>query len=265
MALQDEHLNIDTPENVAFGYQVAGIGSRFLAALVDTILLGLLQVLVQLTLLAILGVMQKLDLENITDNLAWFSALFGLVGFAFFWGYYIFFETAWNGQSPGKRWAGLRVIRADGTPITISEAAIRNLVRLVDFLPVAYGIGVVCMFIDRQSRRLGDLAAGTLVVRDRGPLTLYNLGKRQRSLDGSISQGVMTTIEDYPLKRLSDRDIQMVEDYLRRRSELANPDQVAAQLLRTLIEKMGLPEGTVREASPTDVLAAILQRSRQWE
>jgi uncharacterized RDD family membrane protein YckC len=265
MTLPDDHLNIDTPENVAFGYQVAGIGSRFLAALVDTLLLALLQVVVQLTLLALLVVVRNLDLGTIQDQYAWFIALFGLVSFAFFWGYYIYFETAWNGQSPGKRWAGLRVIRADGTPITLSEAVIRNLVRLVDFLPFAYGVGVVSMFIDRHSRRLGDLAAGTLVVRDRGLLTLSSLGRRQRSLDIAASQAALASIEDYPLKKLSDQDIQMVEDFLRRRDELSNPEQVAIQVLGTLLKKMGLPDGTPSDMPPEDLLAAILRTSRQWE
>ncbi|MEK7327557.1 MAG: RDD family protein, partial [Chloroflexota bacterium] len=99
--------------------------------------------------------------------IAWLVAIFGLISFAFFWGYYILFEMLWNGQSPGKRWVGLRVIRTDGTPITLTESIIRNLVRLVDFLPAYYGVGVVTMFINEQSRRLGDLAAGTLVVHDR--------------------------------------------------------------------------------------------------
>src|SRR5215510_11634669 len=102
-----------------------------------------------------------------------------LASFVLFWGYYIFFEMLWNGQTPGKRWVGLRVIRTDGTPITLSESFIRNLTRLVDFLPAAYGIGIISMFLDKQSRRLGDLAAGTLVVHDRAPISIQSLSVKR--------------------------------------------------------------------------------------
>jgi uncharacterized RDD family membrane protein YckC len=147
MALPDDYLSIDTPENVAFGYDVAGIGSRFLAALVDTILILVLLVVVNLPLFLLAGVLSA----TLTDEISiWAFAISGLISFALFWGYYIFFEMIWNGQSPGKRWVGLRVIRADGTPITLVETIIRNLVRLVDFLPAYYGVGVVTMFVNGE-------------------------------------------------------------------------------------------------------------------
>src|SRR5262249_1027168 len=155
MTLPDELLSIDTPENVAFGYTVAGIGSRFLAALVDTIIIVTLQIIV---LLVSGFALNRLDLIDALG--AWLAAIFGLIAFLMFWGYYIFFEMLWNGQSPGKRWAGLRVIRVDGTPVTLAESIIRNLVRIIDFLPIGYGLGIVTMFVNDQARRLGDMAAG---------------------------------------------------------------------------------------------------------
>ena len=174
----DDYLSIATPENVAFGYDIAGIGSRFLAAVVDMLILLALILLVELTLSLIAASFFRDQLLNDSPVLAWMAAIFGLIAFALFWGYYIFFEMLWNGQSPGKRWVGLRVIRTDGTPITLTESIVRNLVRLVDFLPAYYGVGVVTMFVNGQSRRLGDLAAGTLVVRDRAAVTLESLATR---------------------------------------------------------------------------------------
>jgi uncharacterized RDD family membrane protein YckC len=137
MAFEDDLLRIETPENVAFGYPVAGIGSRFIAALIDSILIVLLQLAVFVLTLLILRSVFDLDLETISGGGAagWIIAGLGLLSFLFLWGYYIFFELLWNGQSPGKRWAGLRVIRSDGRPVTLSESVIRNLVRLIDFLP----------------------------------------------------------------------------------------------------------------------------------
>ena len=92
-------------------------------------------------------------------------ALYALLNFAVFWGYYMLFELLWSGQTPGKRVAKTRVLRTDGNPARTSEVAVRNLVRIVDFLPALYAIGFIVMFFNRQSRRLGDYAAGTLVIR----------------------------------------------------------------------------------------------------
>ena len=109
-----DSLNIDTPENVIFGYEVAGIGSRFLAALIDSIIIAALIGIAYFTLALITGILGGLD----DALLAWIIALFGLLAFVILWGYYILFEIIWNGQSPGKRWQRLRVLRTDGTPIT---------------------------------------------------------------------------------------------------------------------------------------------------
>jgi uncharacterized RDD family membrane protein YckC len=144
-------LKIDTPENVSFAYDIAGIGSRFLAALIDSAIIVLLQVILFGSVLLFASLIS----ETATDTMVgWMLAIAGIVSFLFFWGYYIFFEILWNGQTPGKRQVGLRVIRVDGTPITPSEAVIRNLVRLIDFLPTAYGVGV--QFAPRGRPSRGD-------------------------------------------------------------------------------------------------------------
>ena len=258
MALPDDYLSIDTPENVAFGYDVAGIGSRFLAALVDTILILVLLVVVNLPLFLLAGVLSA----ALTDEISiWAFAISGLISFALFWGYYIFFEMIWNGQSPGKRWVGLRVIRADGTPITLVETIIRNLVRLVDFLPAYYGVGVVTMFVNEQSRRLGDLAAGTLVVHDRATITLESLAMEKSSSPNS-AQPVSAATADLPIKRLTSRDIQMVEDFLHRGNQLSNRTALARRLIAALFERMDLPDPYMDSREAERLLAEIVQTSR---
>lgn len=162
----DEQLTISTPEQVAFQYEMAGIGSRFVAALLDHFILFVIIVLLSIA-------------ASFVDFSATFAggadggaaaylvlALLTIVVFLSIFGYFIVFETVWNGQTPGKRASGLRVIRHNGQPIGAGEAMIRNLVRLVDFLPGFYGIGLVTMFVDKDARRLGDFAAGTIVVRE---------------------------------------------------------------------------------------------------
>jgi uncharacterized RDD family membrane protein YckC len=252
MTLPEETLDIQTPENVAFGYQVAGIGSRFLASLLDTTIVVFLQVVILIVLAVIL---RSVDGSAFADQIsAWVYAIFGLVAAIFYWGYYIFFEMLWNGQSPGKRWVGLRVIRADGTPITLSESLIRNLARLVDFLPAAYGIGIVTMFIDKQSRRLGDLAAGTLVVQDRAPITMQDLAVK-RTVH-------LRPWANFPVERLTNNALSLIEDFLMRRDQLTHRESLAVQILNTLYQRLGLPLPTLSKLEAEDRLAAILHAAQ---
>jgi len=254
MTLPEETLDIQTPENVAFGYQVAGLGSRFVATLLDTILVFLLQAVVVIVAALIINAFQALN-----DELsAWVIAIFGVIASLFYWGYYVFFEMLWNGQSPGKRWVGLRVIRLDGTPITLSESFIRNLVRMVDFLPAAYGVGIVTMFIDKQSRRLGDLAAGTLVVQDRAPISIQSLSVR-RTVNLGMQGLTHVSVEGFPVERLTNSELSLIEDFLLRRDQLTHRDQLAVQILNTLHQRLGLPLPTISRLEAEDTLAAILQ------
>lgn len=257
MSLPEETLDIQTPENVAFGYQVAGIGSRFLASLVDTLIVGLLQVVVLIVVLVILNATGGNTLAG--GFSMWFVAILSLVGAIFYWGYYVFFEMLWNGQSPGKRWVGLRVIRTDGTPITLSESLIRNLARLVDFLPAAYGVGIVTMFIDRQSRRLGDLAAGTLVVQDHVSLSIQDLSVRRTV---HLRPWANVSLEGFPIERLTNNDLNLIEDFLQRRDQLTHRDQLAIQIVNTLHQRLGLSLPALNRHEAEDMLAAILQASQ---
>ena len=260
MTLPEETLDIQTPENVAFGYQIAGIGSRFLASLLDTLIVGLLQIVI---LIVLTLVIRMFDGSVFSGQIsAWVYAIFGLVAAIFYWGYYVFFEMLWNGQSPGKRWVGLRVIRSDGTPITLSEALIRNLARLVDFLPAAYGIGIVTMFIDKQSRRLGDLAAGTLVVQDRAPITMQDLAVKRTV---HLRPWANVSLDGFPVERLTNNDLSLIEDFLMRRDQLTHRESLAIQILNTLHQRLGVPLPTLGKAEAEDMLAAILLAAQNRE
>jgi len=260
MTLPEETLDIQTPENVAFGYQVAGIGSRFLASLLDTLIVGLLQIVI---LVVLTLVIRAFDSSAFADQIsAWVYAIFGLVAAIFYWGYYVFFEMLWSGQTPGKRWVGLRVIRSDGTPITLSEALIRNLARLVDFLPAAYGIGIVTMFIDKQSRRLGDLAAGTLVVQDRAPITMQDLAVKRTV---HLRPWANVSLEGFPVERLTNNDLSLIENFLLRRDQLTHRESLAIQILNTLHQRLGVPLPTLSKAEAEDMLAAILLAAQNRE
>jgi len=254
MSIPEDTLNIHTPENVAFGYQVAGIGSRFLATLIDTLLIGVLYIVAIVTYVVVLDV---LNINPDGSGASWVTAIFILIIFVFYWGYYILFEIFWNGQTPGKRWTGLRVIRTDGTPVTLSEALIRNLIRIVDFLPAMYGVGIITMFIDKQSRRLGDIAAGSLVVHDRAPISIQSLSVK-RTINFSPQGLSKVSLDGFPIERLTNDDLNLIEDFLSRRDQLTHRDQLAIQILSTLHTRLGLPQPSINRREAEDTLLAIM-------
>ncbi len=255
MTNTNDVLKIDTPENVAFDYDVAGIGSRFLAALMDTSLIVILQGVVFGSLILLAALLSDVDLSY-SILPAWVFAILGLISFIFLWGYYIFFEILWNGQSPGKRLVGLRVIRVDGTPITASEAIIRNLVRIIDFLPTAYGVGVVTMFINENSRRVGDLAAGTIVVHDRETKGLGELSPvRPGMLNTWVSQSDVP--DGFPVERLSQHELQIIEEFLVRRKGLSNRLVLAQHILTSIVTRLELSPEAIPYNKSEEILAAI--------
>ena len=261
MANATDLLSIDTPENVTFDYDVAGIGSRFLAALVDTLIVIILQVIVFFTFLLVASRMgDTLDAADPT----WILGILFVVSFIFFWGYYIFFEILWNGQTPGKRWVGLRVIRVDGTPVTAAEVVIRNLVRTIDMLPGAYGVGVVTMFVNSQSRRLGDLAAGTLVVHDNKTTRLEDLRSDRRDSLSTLHT-TASVPEGFPIERLNARELELIENFLIRRYQLANRDELAGHILRNLATRLQQPLELKPGESPEAVLIAIYKQLNRPE
>jgi uncharacterized RDD family membrane protein YckC len=156
-----DKLTIDTPEQVHLEFVLAGIGSRFMAAFLDSLIEAALYLI--LFLLTILWASSGF-LNG--SRSVWWDAFVSLVVFCINWGYYAIFEALWKGQTPGKRWAKIRVIKDSGRPINAFEAISRNLIRFVDFLPFFYGVGVITMLLNAKHRRLGDYVAGTLVVHE---------------------------------------------------------------------------------------------------
>jgi uncharacterized RDD family membrane protein YckC len=164
----DEDMVIATPELVAFSYEIAGVGSRFVAALLDLfVVIG-----IGLLVVAVFAFLARLG-GPFFVTVAIYLALFS--GFGLTYGYFWFCEYVFNGQTLGKRAARLRVVGDNGEPISFSQAGIRNLIRFVDFLPGWYAIGLITLFVNGRGRRLGDLAAGTVVVRERKRVRLQDL------------------------------------------------------------------------------------------
>src|SRR5215471_15351996 len=162
----DDTLVIETPERVPLHFALASIGNRFIACAIDH---G-----IQIVSLILIGIFFAIitDASDLGSRLAnapkWVIALLVVIQFLIFDGYFAVFEWIWRGQTPGKRWLKLRVIREDGRPISFFEAVVRNLLRTADILvPPFYSIGLISVFATARDQRVGDLVAGTVVVRER--------------------------------------------------------------------------------------------------
>ena len=154
----EDRISIPTPEGVELELVLAGIGSRLVSSLVDFLVKAVILVALFILGAAIGG----------EDAGGFLVAVLIIASFLVFFGYDVAFETLASGRTPGKRAAGLRVVRLGGEPVGFMASAVRNLLRLVDMQPgMLYAVGATTMFFSRRNQRLGDLAAGTLVVRER--------------------------------------------------------------------------------------------------
>ncbi len=151
---------IETPENVDFTFAPAGVGVRALAYIIDLVV-RYTPVLVVVMVFSLVG-----DVTQLERLGAWGTAAAFMLLFFVQWAYFVLFEYFWNGRTPGKRAMGIRVVLDGGYPITFVASAVRNLMRVVDSMPLFYGVGIISAFVSRREKRLGDFAGGTLVVRE---------------------------------------------------------------------------------------------------
>ena len=202
-----DQLRIDTPEQIVLELPLAGVGSRFLALAIDTLIQSVFYLIAAFIFIFTLPVGSSVFMF-LPKLLGPALAIFIL--FAIYWGYFAFFESMWSGQTPGKRYAGIRVIKESGRPINAFDAIGRNLMRAVDGLPGVYGVGLVCMMCNQQSRRLGDFVAGTVVVHERPTEDV-------RPSWNTSNQGAGATPG---LTQVSPEELILIETYLHRRWDL---------------------------------------------
>jgi uncharacterized RDD family membrane protein YckC len=209
----EDRVRIDTPEGVSLELTLAGVGSRFTAALIDNIIEGVV-------VAAAAGIVFGISLGPIG------TAAFVLVAFAMFFGYDVLFEVMNGGRTPGKRRVGIRVVRTGGEPITFFPSAARNLMRLVDILPTFYVIGAISVLVTKRNQRLGDLVAGTIIVRERTPPAAAGT---QRSF---TSPPPVTATWD--VSGVTTEELAAVRSFLERRDSITWDARV--QLARTLAD-----------------------------
>jgi uncharacterized RDD family membrane protein YckC len=230
-----DKLTIETPEQTSLEFPLAGIGSRFLAIALDTLLqfagfftLGIIAIVV--LSVGFTGIMGK----------QWVLAILIFAVFSLQFGYFALFEALWNGQTPGKRWTHLRVIQDSGRPISAYDAILRNLLRIVDVLPTLYATGLITMLISRENKRVGDYAAGTVVVHEK---SLQGIDSAWRATAGPAQSvasnfSIQVTVEE----------LQLVETFLERRLSL--DPHVRHSMAHQIADRIGQRLNVLAEARP---------------
>jgi len=259
-----DQLSIDTPELVPIEMPLAGIGSRFIAIFIDYLIWTAAAIL--LSILAAIVLSGFAISERISFN--WAAGLYILGLFLLQWGYFTLFEALANGRTPGKRVAHIRVIHRSGRAISFVESLSRNLVRVVDYLPGLYATGLVSIFLTRQNQRLGDMVAGTLVVRDRAIETPHWGEMGTRTLTAAAfdapapappSPGdrlrtpphLRVVLPASDVAKLSSSDLEVLEGFFARRldMELETRAALAGRIAAAIRAKSGLvlPEDVTEE------------------
>jgi uncharacterized RDD family membrane protein YckC len=252
-----DQLSIETPELVAIEMPLAGIGSRFIALLIDYLIWGagfLVLFFLAAFLVPGMSVFNRVSAQ-------WAVAIAIFVVFLVNWGYFTLFEAFWNGRTPGKRVARIRVIQRSGRAIGLFESMARNLLRYIDQIPFPlHVVGVIAMFSTRQHQRLGDLAAGTLVVRDKEEESPLWGETGARTFTAPIFAPTAPppepqagfTLPSTGVAKLTAADLEVLEGFFSRRLDMPMPvrEALAGRMAAALQAKSGLelPAGVSAES-----------------
>ena len=225
----ERSLEIRTPESIAISYELAGLGSRFLAVFIDLLVQGAVLVLVTTLVVTFAA-------KGSARTSPWIVAAYIIVTFMIFFGYFIVFEWAWRGQTPGKKAIGIRVVRDGGYPVDFLTVTIRNIIRAIEFGLGFYLISAISTLVSKENKRLGDFAAGTIVVRE---------GKRERAYRPQT-----------PDSRLGPQERTLVERYVERRSMLGA--QARRRIAQELAQRLR-PQFSEAELAALDDDAFLLR------
>lgn len=238
-----KRIKLLTPESVELEFTLAGIGSRALAILVDlhvlTLALVLFWVLWGIFSAQLLNYLERLGM-NYRALPIWLLAIALLGSFIVSTGYFAVFELMWQGQTPGKRFAKIRVIRDDGRPIGMGQAALRALLQPFDYFLF---IGFFLILFGKREKRLGDWVAGTIVIQEERPEV-----KTRLTLSEAAKQLAVELPNLARLSALQPDEFAVVSDYLHRRDWMSRNGRSEVSLklarrVREIVQFQSIPEG----------------------
>jgi len=247
-----DKLTIETPEQTLLEFPLAGIGSRFLALALDTLLQW-----AAIWVIALALILMAMPFARVFEAVGtWTIAIVIFIVFSIQFGYFAIFESVWNGQTPGKRWTHLRVIKDSGRPISSYDAILRNLLRIVDSLPTFYATGLITMLISRENKRIGDYAAGTVVVHEKPLQAVGSIWNAPATSAQAQSVPTVSTLQ------VTAEELQLIETFLERRGSL-EPD-VRWSMARQIADRVGTRIGVLSDARPDSekFLEALAEQRR---
>lgn len=230
--MEEQPFQVKTPEYVSLQFQLANLGSRATASIIDYAIIIIAQILVFLGLAFLAGFTS----EFYFFSSGWIIAIVFIILFVFNFGYFIILEYFWGGRTIGKRIIGIRVIQENGHNITLLSSIIRNFLRLIDSLPSSYALGILMIFLHSKHKRLGDLAAGTIVVHERGK---GKASKLDRYIERKGVSEYTISVEEQDLHVFSQKDWELLNRYCHR---LPNLDHATKEKLNKEIASILLPK-----------------------
>lgn len=240
--MKEKIIKIEAPEKIVFTYTIAQTGTRIAAFTIDLIIQILFMIIVILIIMMVGVSFSSLFNPDVSENASYFAIAFlYIVIFFIQWGYYILFEVIFQGKTPGKLIFGIRVIKNNGEPIDFSTIVLRNLLRAVDSFPAFHFLGGLISIADMKSRRLGDIAAGTLVVHD------IKLFRKEPDFSTNLTSSVSINSSDVLFKRLSEDELYIIRKFLNEKGKLSyeKQDQIAGELSEKINLKLGLKQENI--------------------
>ncbi|MDY6940724.1 MAG: RDD family protein [Cyanobacteriota bacterium] len=254
-------ISLQTPESIELELTLAGIGNRAFAYAIDYILWWILLLLTFIIGGYLAESVEDLPftfLERVENIELWILAILGLLSYGIYVGYFVFFETFWQGQTPGKRWVKIRVICDDGRPSGLVQATLRSLLRPIDDILF---LGALLILLGKQEKRLGDMLAGTLVVQEEQPLTSTEI-----LLDDRAKPLAERLVKSANIRALLPDDFAVIRTYLRRRRGMlpaakTKLSQELAVKVKAIVELERLPQKTTTDIFLEAIYLAYQQQS----
>ncbi|MUK88702.1 RDD family protein [Ornithinibacillus sp. L9] len=257
-----EQIDIKTPEFVSLQFKLAGLGSRAAAMILDQVILTILNIIAIVLLLFI----TSSDIMLMAEP-GWLFAVFIIVLFVVNWGYFFVCEFFFGGKTIGKHMVGIRVIQENGHSVTFLSAIIRNLLRIVDMLPTSYFLGIVLIFFHSKHKRLGDMAAGTIVVHER-QVKRQSKSAIEKEIDRRGLSKDTLQVEEWVIRSLGEKDWKLLKTYTQKFPTLQDyrKVQLTKEIASILLSKIGLEAGTKTNQELENILLVLyLYMKEEWE
>lgn len=264
--MNQEQVGIKTPEFVSLQFQLAGLGSRTAAFIIDQLILMTVNILIFIVLFVL--ILGEPDIFAVGDVNSLIFGITIVVLFILNWGYFVVLEFFSGGRTIGKRWLGIRVIQDNGHSLTLLSCFIRNLLRIVDSLPTGYFLGIIMIFFHSKHKRVGDLVAGTIVVHERKAKRKKKLSPIEKEIKNKGLTKNDLEMDDWALKSIDQKDWNLIKTYSNRLVQLPLNEryELTEKVAYIILPKLGLKvEGKINHDLENTLLILYLILKEEWE